>query len=88
MSKEKKVCRYCGLTHSLLSHSPCYQNEVELNDQLVKALKPFAHPDLSLILSNNRQGNNSIVFQRNYAELTIGDFVNAQAVLKAVGEDI
>lgn len=49
---------------------------------LEKALQPFSHPDLSQMLSNNVQGEDSIVFQRNDAILTIGDFERAKVALR------
>jgi len=46
-----------------------------------KALEPFTHEDLSFKFSNNCQGNESIIFQRNNAILTIGDIKRAQEAL-------
>ena len=52
------------------------------HDELVAALRPFAHPDLSRIMGGNVEGDDSIVFRRNEARLTIGDFKRAAAALK------
>jgi len=50
-------------------------------DKAVEALEPFTHEDLSFKFSNNCQGNESIIFQRNNAILTIGDIKRAQEAL-------
>lgn len=48
--------------------------------QLRQALRPFAHPDLSMVTSGNVQGGSSPVFQRNRAVLRIGDFKKAASL--------
>ena len=53
------------------------------NARFRDALKPFAHDDLCALLFGNSTGNESIVFQRNDAVLTIGDFMAARAALEA-----
>jgi len=69
----------------------CYSehNENQANaPELLEALKPFAHPDLHELLGGNVQGDDSIVFQRNGAFLTIGDFRRASAAIaKAKGPE-
>ena len=42
--------------------------------KLRKALKPFTSPDLHQYLGGNAEGEDSIVFQRQKTQLTIGDF--------------
>jgi hypothetical protein len=49
--------------------------------ELEKALKPFAHPDLSEVLSGNCKGDDSPVFQRDKAMLLIGHFRKARKAL-------
>lgn len=49
--------------------------------RFVEVLKPFAHPDLSKLTSNNVQGQNSPVFGRDGAVLYIKDFASAASVL-------
>lgn len=48
--------------------------------QLRQALRPFAHPDLSMVTSGNVEGDSSPVFQRNKAVLRIGDFKKAMTL--------
>ena len=48
-------------------------------DQLEAALTPFLHDDLCEVLGGNIQGDDSIVFQRNTAKLTLGHFRAARA---------
>ena len=57
----------------------------ELIKELSEALEPFSHPDLHLIFGGNVQGDNSPVFQRNKAMLTIGDFRRAADALSLAG---
>lgn len=52
-------------------------------DALKEALKPFAHPDLSKAFANNTQGDDSIIFQRDNAFITLGDCRRAAALLEA-----
>lgn len=59
----------------------CHLRELEA---VVEALKPFTHPDLAAVLSHNVQGDDSPVFGRNHALLTIGDFKRAIAALKSL----
>jgi len=53
---------------------------------LVEGLEPFDHPDLRKIFSGNAQGDDSPVFGRNKAILTIGDFKRLHQVLTAYKE--
>lgn len=53
---------------------------------LVEALEPFDHPDLRKIFSGNAQGDDSPVFGRNKAILTIGDFKRLHQILTAYKE--
>ena len=53
-----------------------------LRAQLAEAreiIKPFTHESLSEQLSGNTIGDDSVVFGRNKAELTLGDFRAARA---------
>lgn len=50
--------------------------------KIKQAAQPFMHPDLQKILSGNTLGDDSIVFQRDNAALTIGDFRRLAEVLK------
>ena len=52
--------------------------------EAIEALKPFAHPDLSEILSGNRSGQESIVYERNEAVLIIRDFRRAAEIVEKV----
>ena len=65
-----------------------FQHSVEsaelatLRAQLAEAreiIKPFIHDDLCEQLSGNTRGSESVVFGRNKAELTLGDFRAARA---------
>lgn len=58
------------------------QQEVE---RLREALRPFSHPDLCARLSGNVQGNDSIIFGRNKAKITLGDCRKAAALLSTEG---
>jgi len=51
-----------------------------------RALEPFSHPDLSEQLSGNTKGSESIVYERNKATLTLGDFRKAANVCKSIQE--
>ena len=75
----------CEYYDEITGSCHCRTKEAEKIDQLVEALKPFTHPDLSQILEGNCEGDDSIVFQRNKAILRIGDFRKA---LKAAGEEV
>lgn len=51
------------------------------------ALKPFAQKQFHEVLAGNTQGDDSILWERNGASLTIGDFRCAAAALaKAEGK--
>lgn len=52
------------------------------NAALRKALEPFAHPDLCKILSGNTNGDESIVFGRDKANLKLKHFIAARALLE------
>lgn len=54
---------------------------VEENKRLREALAPFSHPDLSEKLGGNHKGDESPVFARNKALLTLGNFRQARAAL-------
>ena len=58
----------------------------EENERLRAALAPFTHNALSEMMGGNCDGDNSIVFQRNKAKLTIGDFKAAQEALQEDGK--
>jgi hypothetical protein len=49
--------------------------------ELEEVLKPFAHPDLSAIMSGNADGVESPVFGRNRAQLKIKHFKKAKELL-------
>lgn len=53
-------------------------------ERLREALRPFAHPDLCKQVSGNKQGDDSPVFGRDKATLTLGDFRRARAALEDV----
>lgn len=56
--------------------------------ELREAVRPFTHPDLCSTLSGNRMGDDSPVFGRNNATLTLGDFRRARrAAPPALGGD-
>ena len=63
-----------------------YREVDDENTKLRDALKPFSHKDLSEMHSGNAMGDDSIVFQRNKAVLTIGDFKQAKELLKEGSE--
>lgn len=50
-------------------------------ERLRAALRPFAHPDLCKALSANTRGDESPIYGRNGATLTLGDFRRAAAAL-------
>lgn len=62
-----------------------YRDAVKRITELEGALKPFMHPDLCRILTNNVESEESPVFGRNKAILRIRDFVDAREVLKNNG---
>jgi len=53
---------------------------------VAKAVKPFTHGELCELLGSNAQCDDSPVFQRNGAILTIGDFRRARVALKKLEE--
>ena len=53
------------------------QREAELRE----ALEPFAHPDLLKARGGNQEGDASIIFARDDAELKLGDFRRAARLL-------
>ena len=57
---------------------------LDIIDEMLKTLKPFAHPDMHKLLSGNNMGDESIVFQRNKAVLTIGDFRKVADIIKCL----
>lgn len=62
-------------------------NLIAAAPDMYAALKPFAHKQFHEELSGNTQGDDSIVWERNGARLTIGDFRRAVAALaKAEGK--
>lgn len=50
-------------------------------DALRAALSPFAHDDLCKELGGNVEGDASIIFQRNLAQITLGDCRRARMLL-------
>ena len=84
------VCDHCGgrfgeFNTETGNHSTCDRIaalEAE-NAKLREALEPFAHPDLCKYTSNNMEGDDSPVFGRDKAILTLGDFRRAAALLAA-----
>lgn len=56
--------------------------------RLRAALAPFGHPDLSKRAPSNVMGDDSVVWARDNAEITLGDFRRARAALArpALGE--
>jgi hypothetical protein len=53
-------------------------------EQAQAALLPFTHIDLIKKLAGNEQGEESIVYQRNDAVLTLGDFRRAYRLFNPV----
>jgi hypothetical protein len=51
-------------------------------EELRKAVRPFAHPDLFAMRSGNKDGGDSIVFQRDNAVLKARDFKRVQELLE------
>jgi len=56
-------------------------------EKLEAALKPFSHDHLCEYLGGNANGEQSIIFQRNKAKLTIGDCRLARDALGEMGND-
>ncbi len=52
-------------------------NTQALDKETIEVLRPFAHPDLHKLFSNNVEGDESIVFQRDKAVLIISDLRKA-----------
>jgi hypothetical protein len=55
---------------------------------LTDVLRAFAHPDLCEVLGGNVEGNASIVFQRNKAILTLGDFRRARSLFLTLQDSL
>jgi hypothetical protein len=55
--------------------------DAALRDEAVRVLTPFAHDDLCCALGGNVEGDDSIIFQRVEAALTLGDCRRARAFL-------
>lgn len=53
-------------------------------EELVNALRPFAHDDLCRATSGNIQGDDSPVFGKDKAVLTLGDFRKARSLLARI----
>lgn len=49
--------------------------------ELCEALKPFSQEDLLIRAPNMQKGDESVVWARNFAELKLGDFKKAKALL-------
>lgn len=60
----------------------------ETIELLIKALEPFAHPDLCEQLQGNVQGADSPVFGRNKALLKLGDFQRARTIIDEVKKEL
>lgn len=67
-----------------------YEKEIialkEENERLREALEIFAHPDLGEKLGGNALGDDSIIFQRNRAKITLGDCRRAARAIKNATE--
>lgn len=66
--------------HLYAPSMPHAANEAKIA-ALVKALEPFAHPDLARTLAGNVEGDASPIFGRDRAILKLGDFKQARAAL-------
>ena len=58
----------------------------KLLEDVAKAAVPFSHDDLCEYLGGNADGEDSIVFQRNFAYLRIRDFRRTRAALAKLQE--
>ena len=56
--------------------------------ELEAALRPFAHEDFSRVIGGNGHGDDSIIFQRRDAVITLGDCRKAHALLNPVESDV
>lgn len=70
---------YCRLAETAATQLPDLLAKVAF---LLKALEPFAHPDLCRELGGNLQGDESLVFGRGDAVLKLGDFRRATEAIK------
>ena len=93
---ETLKCDFCGQSNTgeyypvTGNHVLCQDYEQKLSAlraqlaEAVEALKPFAHPDLSEILAGNTVGEESIVYVRNNATLTVKDFRRAAEIINRI----
>lgn len=82
---EKGSKEYTELRHNYATVCAALKTAQEDKERVLEletALKPFAHPDLSEKLTGNIQGDDSPVFGRNRALLTLGHFRAAHDVIK------
>lgn len=77
--KEKPIVE--EIVNELFEHLNKLDNEMY---EMHQALKPFAQYDLCLILGGNAEGDESIVFKRNYAVLKIKHFKKAKEIINKV----
>lgn len=81
-----KLDRYTRIAESGKSYGDDLDNieriaELEAKlDEALTALAPFAHPDLCEQLGGNVEGDESIIFKRNKAPITLGDCRKAAAI--------
>ena len=74
-------CPSCGLAQGTLDERDARITELEAErDALRAALAPFAHDDLCKELGGNVEGDASIIFMRNRAQITLGDCRRARAL--------
>lgn len=66
---------------------PHIGNLIAKAPKLLEALEPFAHADLSELLGGNVEGDDSIVFQKKDAKLTIGDFRRARELVLSLTKE-
>ena len=62
-----------------------FQDEIDALCDRITALetagRPFAHPDLCKRMASNTRGDDSIIFQRDRATITLGDCKRIAALL-------
>jgi len=86
LERQSKRIRYLeGATNHAVG-TPLSRARQE-NTVLRKALHPFVHPDLCCELGGNVQGNDSPIYARNKAILTLGDFRAARSALKETNHE-
>jgi len=78
---ECEQCSYTDLNSYGHSRTKIISKLREKITDLEKALEPFAHEDLSILLGGNVEGDNSPVYQRNKAKLFIRNFKLAKELL-------